>query len=126
MRHDPLFLLWQVECPSRDACQRFRGQLADETSADAVFVDEVRAFPGGMETRWQEPHRIGDYFETVQVLPPGPGGTSFRLLFRRRPDAGPFWKDLMAWVLRERGAPGVTTSLLYRGDTEPQAAEVGP
>lgn len=59
-------------------------------------------------------------------LTPDPRGTSFWLLFRRRPDAGRFWKDVMAWVLRERVAAGVTTSLLYWGDTEPQAAEVGP
>ena len=124
MRHDPLFLLWAVHCPSPEECRRLQRWLPGEITPEAVFVDEVRAFPGGMETCSREPHRLGDYFDSVQMLPPaGPTSSSFHLLFRRRPTAPRAWKDLMVRVLQKvrQEAAEATTTLEYRGDEEPAA-----
>jgi hypothetical protein len=123
MRHDPLFLLWRVTCPSPEESRKLQRWLPDEITQEAVFVDEARAFPAGMEVRSREPHRLGDYFESVQVLPSAePAPTSFRLLFHRRPTARRFWKDLMARILQKvrEEAADTTTRLEYRGDEEPR------
>ncbi len=128
MRHDPLFLLWSVNCPSSEDCRRLQRWLPDEITQEAVFLDEVRACPAGIEVRSREPHRLGDYFESVQVLPPAePSPTSFRLLFRRRPTAQRFWKDLMARILQKvrDEAAETTTRLEYRGDEEPKPLAAG-
>jgi hypothetical protein len=123
MRHDPLFLLWTITCPSVEDCHRLQQWLSDQITADAVLVEEVRAFPDGIETCRREPHRVGDYFESVHVFPSAPPSpTSFRLLFHRRPTAPRFWKDLMVRILqkvREKAAQ-TTTTLEYRGDEEPE------
>jgi hypothetical protein len=123
MRNDPLFLLWCISCPSLEDCQRLQRWLPDEIAPEAVYVDEVRAFPGGIETRFREPYRLGDYFESVQVLPSTERKpTSFHLLFRRWPTAPRFWKDLMVRILQKvrDEAAETTTTLEYRGDEEPK------
>lgn len=128
MRHDPLFLLWSIRCSSPEDCRRLQRWLPNEINLETVFVDDVRAFPSGIETRSREPHRLGDYFESVQVFPPSERtSTSFRLLFRRRPVAQRFWKDLMVRVLQKvrEEAAEITTTLEYRGDEEPKALTTG-
>jgi hypothetical protein len=128
MRHDPLFLLWAIHCPSPEDCRRLQRWLPDEITPETVFVNEVRAFPGGIETRFLEPHRLGDYFESVQVFPSSERTpASFRLLFRRRPTAPRFWKDLMVRVLQKvrQEAAQATTTLEYRGDEEPEVLVAG-
>ena len=92
-------------------------------------MDEARAFPSGIETRSRQPHLLGDYFESVQVFPPAERTpTSFRLLFRRRPVAQRFWKDLMVRILQKVRAEAseVTTTLVYQGDEEPKVLTTGP
>jgi hypothetical protein len=122
MRHDPLFLLWVVNCPSPEDSCRLQHWLQTAVSADTTFVDEVRAWPDGFEVHAREPHRLGDYFESVRVVPvAGAVPSSFGLLFHRRPDAGRFWKDFMARLLQSlrNAAAETTTTLAYRGDEEP-------
>src|SRR5437016_1173746 len=112
MRHDPLFLLWTITCSSVEDCRRLQGWLSEEITPEWVFVDLVRAFPGGVETCRQEPHRLGDSFERVKVFPAEANTpTSFRLLFQRRLTAPRFWKDLMVRILQQlrEQAPETTT-----------------
>lgn len=91
MRHDPVYSLWVITCPSAEDCQRLREWLPAVVAPEATFADDVRAFPEGTEVVRHETHRLGDYFESVRVWPPADDQpTSLRLLFRRRPDAGRF------------------------------------
>jgi hypothetical protein len=128
MRHDPLFLLWVVNCPTPEDSRRLQQRLRTEISPDTILVDEVSAYPDGFEARSREPHRLGDYFESVRVLPAaGQAPATFGLLFQRRPNAGRFWKDFMARLLQSiRNEAEATTTLSYRGDEEPKEAVVGP
>jgi hypothetical protein len=97
MRQDPLFLLWAVNCPSPEDSRKLQQWLQPAVSADTIFVEEVRAWPDGFEALSRQPHRLGDYFESVRVLPDAGGSAcSFGLRFHRRPDVGRFWKDFMA------------------------------
>ena len=122
MRDDPLFILWAITCPSPQECRRLQQWLPGEIAPEATVEEEVRASPDGIEAVRREVHRLGDYFESVQVLPSAEREpTSFRLLFRRRPSAGRFWKDVMVRVLQKVRveAAHATTTLEYRGDEEP-------
>jgi hypothetical protein len=128
MRYDPLFLLWTVHCPSAEDCSSLQQWLLQEIAPETILVNEVRATPVGIETRRREPHRLGDYFDSVQVLPsPERAPASFRLLFRRRPAAPRFWKDLMVRILQKLRdeAAQTTTTLEYRGDQEPDVLLAG-
>lgn len=126
MRHDPLFTLWSVQCRSSHDCDRLRQWLAEAVTLDSTFTDEARAFPDGVEVCRREQHRLGDYFQSVRVLPSSEPN-SFRVLFQRHPTAGRFWKDLMVRILESvRREAGATTTLEYRGDVEPQEQPVGP
>jgi hypothetical protein len=128
MRHDPLFLLWAIDCRSPEDCRRLQQWLPLEITPEATFTDEVLAFPAGTEDRRQEPHRLGDYFESVQVLPSAKRTpTFFHLLFRRRPAAKRFWKDLMVLVLQKvrKEAAQTTTTLEYQGDEESEVLAAG-
>jgi hypothetical protein len=120
MRTDPLFLLWTVNCSSPEEARRAQQWLPDMVAPDATIIEETRAFPDGRETVTEQPHRVGDYFSSVRVLPGNGPPASFRLLFHRRPDAGRFWKDLMVRLLqRARGTAETAPTLEYRGDQEP-------
>jgi hypothetical protein len=126
MRSDPLFLLWVVNCPSPEEAHSLQQWLPTAISADTTFVDEVRACPDGVETATFQSHHLGDYFESVRVVPGAREAPStFGLLFQRRASAGRFWKDFMTRLLQSvrSAATGTTTTLAYRGDKEP-ATEV--
>src|SRR5438128_1439352 len=96
MRHDPLFVLWTVHCATPEDSRKVQQWLQREISAETTLVDEVRSRPDGVEVCRQESYRLGDYFESVRVVPsPCQHPSHFGLLFQRRPDAGRFWKDFM-------------------------------
>jgi hypothetical protein len=123
MRDDPLFLLWIIKCPSIESCHQLQTWLPSQLTAETVFVDDIRAFPAGVACSNRESHRLGDYFESVQVLASGEESPmSFRLLFHRRPEAARYWKDLMVRILQEVRDAAAQATLEYRGDQDPKVA----
>jgi len=123
MRHDPLFTSWLVKCSSAEESQRLQQLLRAAIHADAAYVDIVRPSPKGTESSATIAHRLGDYFSDIRLLPGEQAGpAAFRVVFHRRADARPFWKDLMVRTLQEirKSSPDATTTLEYRGDEEPQ------
>jgi hypothetical protein len=122
MRKEPLFTSWLVRCPSPAEARRLREWLPGSIHPDAVLTDTVRAFPGGAEEVSVRPHRLGDYFADIRLLPgPPEDPTAFRILFHRLPDAGRFWKDLMVNVLQGIRAASSDVSIVVdgKGDQEP-------
>jgi hypothetical protein len=88
------------------------------------MVDTVRVLTGGVGTASEKPHRLGDYFADVRLLPAAVDNPSdFRVLFHRLPEAGRFWKDLMMNVLRDiRDVSGDAVIVVdYKGDRDPSA-----
>jgi len=122
-RHDPLFTSWLVKCPSAEESQRLQQRLRTGLDPDMTYEDVVRASPEGAPLSSAIPHRLGDYFSDIRLLPGEQAGpAAFRVVFHRRADARPFWKDLMVRTLQEirKSSPDATTTLEYRGDEEPQ------
>jgi hypothetical protein len=120
MRHDPLYTSWIVKCESEEDARGLQASLARFTP-DMTFVDVVRSLPAGIEARWIDLHRLGDYFADIRSLPSSvKSPSSFRVLFHRRPDAGRFWKDLMVRILQviRDTSPNITATIDYRGDEE--------
>lgn len=119
MRHDPLYMLWNVGCSSPEVAVAQQKRLTREIDVDTTIVDEIRPVAENDEAIRQS-HRLGDYFESVRVFS-GDAPESFRVLFQRRRDAGRFWKDFMARLLqtiRTSAAPA-TTRLESAGDEKP-------
>jgi hypothetical protein len=123
-----LYTVWLVRCESPDDLRLLRPLLPARIDPDYTITELVRAFPGGAESRRVDRHRLGDYFADVRLLPGPPDEPSaFRMVFQRLPDAGRYWKDLMARVLGAvREAAGTaTTTLDYRGEENPLEASGG-
>jgi hypothetical protein len=124
MRSPPLYVSWTVAARSPEEARHLQRRLAGLIDLDRVFTDTVRTAPDGVEQVRQVPHRLGDYFAAIHILP-GPGtSSSFRLVFRRLPQAGRFWKDLVVNVLEEiKAAPEAASVVLdYKGDEAPLPA----
>jgi hypothetical protein len=110
MRHDPDTISWLVCFPSGEEAATLKARLGSLLALDRQWIDQTRASPDGIEALRIETHRLSDYFQEIPILP-GPLNepSTFRLVFRRRPDAGRFWKDIMVRVLQDVRAavPGV-------------------
>src|SRR5262249_27231895 len=122
MKQPPNYLSWLITCHSPAQSQELQRRLADRLSLDRVLVDTVHVFPNSVEHVESVPHRLGDYFADIRMLP-APAGTpsAFRLVFHRLPQAGRFWKDLMVSLLQEIQTNPETLSLLsdYKGPDAP-------
>jgi hypothetical protein len=125
MRQDPLYTVWLVRCESPDELRVLRPLLPARIDHGYTIAHPVRPSPGGVASRPAESHRLGDYFADVRLLPGPPADPSaFRIVFQRLPDAGRYWKDVMARVLQavRNASRTVTITLAYRGDEDPLPA----
>jgi hypothetical protein len=125
MRQPPVYTSWLVTCPSPEKAQSLQGWLSGRIDPDRVLPETVRAFPNGAEHVQVEQHRLGDYFADLRLLPADPDSpSSFRLVFRLRPGAGRFWKDLMVSILQEieQAPEEANITLDEQGDEEPRQA----
>src|SRR5260370_3327918 len=115
MRTDPLYLAWEIHCSTPQDASRIKKKMVEEIDVDRVLTIEIQS--GGVSKTAR--HRIGDYFETIQILPEiNRNESTIRLVFHRRPEADRFWKDVMARVIRaadETGRPEAI-KLTYRGN----------
>jgi hypothetical protein len=115
MRRDPIFLVFDVRCPSPDEAAKVEAMIRRLGRRDAIHTDAVTGDGKTAEVS----HRIGDFFEDVLVFPRvGEDTRALRVVFHRRPDAGRFWKDLMVWIVRamEQRDPSPSVTLVYQGD----------
>ena len=122
MRQPPTYTVWKMTCRSSEEAEALRQWLSSRIDLDRVLTDAVRVAPGGVEQVQTVPHRLGDYFAAIRLLPDSLANpASFRLVFHRRPEAGRFWKDLMVNILQEieRGPQKASIALDAKGETEP-------
>ena len=92
----PLYTSWLIHCRDAKAAALFARRLAEQVDPHRVIADVVRTSPGGVDQRQVVPHRLGDYFAAIRLLPVDGDAAAWRLVFARRPDAGRFWKDLFS------------------------------
>ncbi len=113
MRQPPAYTSWRITCHSPEEAQSLHEWLSSRIDLDRILTDTVRVAPNGMEQVQTARHRLGDYFESIRLLPDSQANPlSFRLVFQRRSAAGRFWKDLMVNILQEL-------------ETAPQNASIG-
>ncbi len=121
MRQPPIYTSWIITCRSPQEAQTVQSWLSERIQLDRVITDTVRTYPEGVEQVEEVPHRLGDYFAAIGMLPVSEAfPSSFRLVFRKLPQAGRYWKDLMVSILEEiKAVPEVTSVALdYKGDED--------
>jgi hypothetical protein len=124
MSQPPTYSSWKITCHSSDEAQALQQWLSSRIKLDRVLTDTVRVIPNGVEQVQTIPHRLGDYFASIRMLPDSQANAaSFRLVFHRQRDAGPFWKDLMVNILQEIEATPQKASIELdsKGEKEPVA-----
>lgn len=99
MRHDYLFFSWLVQCGSADQARDIRQRLEALPLTSLAFSDAARVSADNSEIHPEPSHLVGDFFTSVKILP-AQSPSYFQLLFARKPDAPPCWKDAMMDVLR--------------------------
>jgi hypothetical protein len=123
MRQPQIYTSWMITCHSPEEAQSLTHWLYGRIDLDRVLTVTVRTYPNAVEQVQSVPHRLGDYFADIRILP-ALTPSAFRLGFHRLPGADRFWKDLMVNILQEIGAiPEITSITLdYKGDEEAVAA----
>jgi hypothetical protein len=115
MRDNPLLLVWAVHFASPQDASPAQRLIHTLGHPDHIFPDVIT----GSGTSKVVHHRAGDYFQEIRLMPTNEDDAStFRLVFRRLPGSGRYWKDLMMAVLdavRKVGG-GASIALAYRGD----------
>jgi hypothetical protein len=122
MPQPPTYTTWKITCLSAAEAEALQQWLASRIDLDRVVTDTVRVTPDGVEQVQAVPHRLGDYFAAIRVLPDSEANpASCRLVFHRRPEAGRFWKDLMVNILQEIEATPqkAIIDLESKGEMEP-------
>jgi hypothetical protein len=125
MRHDAVFLAYDVRCGSADEAVKVEAMVRRLGGRDAILQHEVTG--GGKSVEIS--HRVGDYFQEILVLPPnGEDHGALRVVFHRSPEAGRFWKDLMVRIVRaiEEAFPRATVTLVHKGDERLDWSRLGP
>ena len=114
MRHDPVFLVFTITSPSWEEAQRLQEKLRNQIEPDAEIIDTCVSSEGTNDVHY----RIGDFFEEIAIFPHVEKNASrLRLVFHRRADAGPFWKDIMVRIVHSlETEPGNSVALDHQGD----------
>jgi hypothetical protein len=127
MHPSPTYTVWKIACRSSYEVQALKQWLSGRIDLDRNWTDTVRVIPNGEEADQTVHHRLGDYFAAICTLPDLQGDpASFRLVFRKRPEAGRYWKDLMVNILRELETVPQTASIEIdsKGELEPAGREL--
>ena len=129
MHQPPAYTSWKITCHSPEEAQALQQWLSSRIDLDRVLTDTVHVTPSGLEQVQLVPHRLGDYFASIRMLPDSQANpASFRLVFHRRPEAGRFWKDLMVNILQEMETTPQKASIVLdsKGEAEPLTPTTGP
>src|SRR5713101_2834099 len=129
MRQPPTYTSWKITCGSAEEAGVLQHWLSSRIDLDRVLTDTVRVSPNGVEQVQTVPHRLGDHFAAIRILPDSQANpASFRLVFHRQPEAGRFWKDLMVNILQEieTTPQKAAIDLESKGEMEPTSSSSMP
>ena len=120
---------WKITCRTPEEAQALWQWLDGRIDLNRVIASTVHSFPDGVEQVRTIPHRLGDYFADILLLPDAQtSSSSFRLVFHRRAEAARFWKDLMASILGEvkTASQEASIQLNAKGEIEAITRVQGP
>lgn len=69
MRRELSFTLWKIICRSSSEARTLEQWLTGRVDLNRTVVDTIRTTPNGVEQVQAVPHRLGDYFAGIRVLP---------------------------------------------------------
>ncbi len=100
-----------LACRSQDDLRQALRLAEAECDPNRVFVDVLVAFPGGVENRKTQLHRLGDYFERIELLTDANSEShAFKIMFQPQSGAGRYWKDIMNQIIHSLEKSGYVAS----------------
>lgn len=112
MERDAHVVTCVITCESPERVRAVEQYAREKLVLDNDYIDIARSFPSGTERRIERHYRLGDIFSDVQLVSnPANDATSFSLVFRLRPDADRYWKDLLVNILQSISHAGSGVSI---------------
>jgi hypothetical protein len=110
MRKSDFTITYLISSESSERLRLAEQSAKGQVLLDNVFIDIGRAFPDGVEATKTQRHRLGDYFDSIEITNGPEKSRSFNLVFHLRPSADRYWKDLAAEILNSirKSAAGVS------------------
>lgn len=104
-----------IHSQSPDMLRAAERIVLDRVDLNRVYTDTVVRIANGTQQEERQQHRLGDYFDNIRIVE-SPANSCFTVVFHPRPDAGRFWRDLVAAILRSirESATGVSIGSLSR------------
>ena len=101
-----------IQCRTHEELDRLVHLAKDRVALDRTMPNVFRYYPQGTEVAITRCYRLSDYFEAINVQPaPSSDSSVFRLVFRPRPDADRYWKDVMVRILQDIRSAGEQVSI---------------
>jgi hypothetical protein len=105
---------------------RFVGLVAhhiDDVAEPSILLD-IELVSAEWVVEQSVPHRLADYFADIRIVSESANESRcFLLVFRRLPDSGRFWKDMMVHLLQEIESSPEKPSLELESKGEMDPAE---
>jgi hypothetical protein len=103
-----------VRSDSAETLRKATEVASEFTRPDEKITRTIKTFPGGVEQVEKRAFRLGDYFDSVELVASEPDDPkTFSIIFHIRRGVDSTWKPLVLAVLRaiSDGVPGVIASL---------------
>ncbi len=116
MQVDNRTIVYVITGRTQESARAAEAAAKLEIAPEAVSIFVSRAFPGGIEKRFEERFRIGDYFDFIEVSDVSGDPLSYRIAFHVREGVDSWWKALIDRVLsRVRSTAGVSIKFMTPG-----------
>ena len=100
---------------SAETLRRLEELVKRQTDPDGTIAKVSMCYPAGVEKVTVKEHRIGDYFEKIELLhEDSADNLSVKVVFHVRQGVDSYWKDMMFRILRTgcEGLTGLTVRLV--------------
>lgn len=107
---------WTITAKTLEQASNAHEIAKNESEPDRVVTFIVRAFPNGIEKRYEEKYRIGDYFDKIEIS--DVTDNSFEIAFYVREGVISKWKDLSVGLLSKMREAGCEVTHLRNESKE--------
>jgi hypothetical protein len=90
-------VICSIESQAADTLRFLQEQAFNRVRLDRVIPKTTSTFYGGTEKKTTKEYLLGDFFDSITIA--SETDLEFKVIFDVKPNAQPFWKDLVIAVL---------------------------